>query len=688
MLDAGGCVEISAAEPAALQEKEPKAPATATVSVAGNPTVGKDAGMSLYPEPLPYGTWPSPITSDMLVQDAVRLGQIRTHRESVYWIEGRPQEMGRGVLVRWTPGRRPEDITPASYSARTKVHEYGGGDFLACADGVVFSNAIDQRLYWQEKVGTPVTLTDEGPWRYADAILDESRGRILCVVEEEVEGQPEPANYIGMVPFPGGGAPQRFLQGHDFYSNPALNRDGSHLAWLCWDHPNLPWDGTELWVADVDAAGAVSGATLVAGGTSESVFQPQWGPDGHLYFVSDRNGWWNLYRLRDGQVELVFERQAEMGMPQWVFGMSTYAFPTTDLVAVGVHDRGRWRLALVNLADGSVRDVSLPYSDIQAVHAIQGAVILCAASPTKPSSIVHVDVETGTDRVVRRSNRVQLDADLISLPQHVEFPTSDSGTAHGFYYRPTHSNAVGREGERPPLIVKCHGGPTACAQTALDLRVQYWTSRGFGFLDVNYRGSTGFGRAYRAPLDGQWGVIDVQDCVDAARFMVAQGVADKERLIVAGSSAGGYVTLCALTFHDVFKAGASYYGISDLEALLRDTHKFEARYFDRLVGEYPEQQVLYRERSPLHSADKVSCPVIFFQGSDDKVVPPNQAKTMVDALKKRSVPVAYVEFEGEGHGFRQADTIQRAIESELYFYGEVFGLDLPEVLEPVAISNL
>lgn len=643
--------------------------------------------MNLYPQALPFGTWPSPITSDLLVEDAVRLGQIRAQKDSVFWVEGRPQEKGRGVLVHWTPGRRPEDVTPNPYSVRTKAHEYGGGDFLACPDGLVFSHASDQRLYWQAKDRTPVALTDEGPWRYADAILDASRERILCVVEEEVEGKPEPDNYVGTVSFPGGGPPQRFLQGHDFYSNPVLKQDGSQLAWLCWDHPNLPWDSTELWIADMDVAGAISGARLVAGGTSESVFQPQWGPDGNLYFVSDRNGWWNLYRLRDGQVDVVFERQAEMGMPQWVFGMSTYAFPTLDRVAVGVHDRGRWRLALVSLLDGVVHDVSLPYSDIQAVHAIEGAVILCAASPTKPTSIVHVDVQTNTDRVVRRSHRVNLDADLISLPQHIEFPTSDSGMAHGFYYRPTHSNAVGREGERPPLIVKCHGGPTACAQTALDLRVQYWTSRGFGFLDVNYRGSTGFGRAYRAPLDGQWGVIDVQDCVDAARFMVAQGVADKERLIVAGSSAGGFVTLCALTCHDVFKAGTSYYGISDLEALLRDTHKFEARYFDRLVGEYPAQQALYRERSPIHSADQVSCPVIFFQGSEDKVVPPNQAKTMVEALRKRSVPVAYVEFEGEGHGFRQADTIQRAIESELYFYAEVFGLDLPDVLEPVTIEN-
>ena len=626
----------------------------------------------------PYGTWPSVITAEEIVRDAVRLGMVQADGDTVYWTEGRPADQGRTVLVRCGPDGRRHDVTPAGFSVRTRAHEYGGGDFRVHNGIVWFANDRDQRLYRQAPDDAPLPVTPEGDRRYADLVVDAPRDRLICVVEDGAGD-----NWLAAVPC-AGGPPVRLVSGNDFYANPVISPDGTTLAWLTWNHPNLPWDGTELWQAPFAADGTLEVPVRIAGGPAESVFQPQWSAEGTLHFVSDRSGWWNLYAWRDGRAECVLGGEREMGLPQWVFGMSTYALLGEGRAAVAVNEQGIWRLVVTEAA-GREERLRVPWTDIASLQALPGGLAFIAGSPRHPPCVVRYEFADGRDRILRRASDLALDPEWISLPQHVVFPTADGGPAHAFYYPPTHPDCVPPPGEAPPLIVETHGGPTAAASTTLDARTQFWTSRGFAVLDVNYRGSTGYGRAYRDKLVGAWGVADVEDCIAGARFLVEQGRADKDRLIITGGSAGGYTTLAALTFHDVFRAGASYYGISDLEALVRDTHKFESRYLDRLVGPYPEAIAVYRERSPIHHAAKLSCPVIFFQGSDDKVVPPNQASAMVEALRTRHAPVAFLLFAGEGHGFRQADNIRRALDSELYFYGRVFGFDPADPLDPVDI---
>lgn len=584
----------------------------------------------------------------------------------------------------------PEELTGVGYSVRTRAQEYGGGDFVVVGGEVIFSRDEDQRLYRVELGGEPAAVTPAGLWRYADGVWDAGRGRVICVVEDHGEVGEAPATWLAAIQLEeeGEARPAPLVRGNDFYASPSLSPEGGRLAWLTWNHPDMPWNGTELWVADLDEEGLPKSARRVAGGREESVFQPMWSAGGELYFVSDRTGWWNLYRERDGEIEGVLTGSFETGQPQWVFGMSTYAFVGPDTVVVAVNELGVWRLVRVDVRDGSVERLRLPYTDYSQVVGLGDAVVVCAGSPREASALVWYRPADGRTRVVRRSGAVALDADCVSHPQHIAFPTGGGAIAHGLYYPPTHPDWVGLADEKPPLIVKSHGGPTACASTALDLRIQFWTSRGFAVLQVNYRGSTGFGRLYRHALDGAWGLHDVEDCAAGARFLAEQGRVDKKRLIITGGSAGGYTTLAALAFKDTFRAGASYYGVGDLETLARDTHKFEARYLDRLVGPYPAARDTYRERSPLYAADRIRCPVIFFQGMQDKVVPPNQSEGMVQALAAGGVPVAYVTFHDEGHGFRQADSIRQAIGSELSFYAQVFDLDLPDDPEPVAIRNL
>ncbi len=643
--------------------------------------------MSIHPQPVPFGEWPSLVTSDWVVTDTVRLGQIRTDGDACYWLEGRPDERGRGVIVRWSSASGRVDVTPPGWNVRTRAQEYGGGDFAVSDGAVVFSRNEDQRLYLQREAGEePLALTPDMDARYADAVFDPGRRRVICVMEDR-RVAPEPENLLVAIDLLQPGAPKPLLQGHDFFSNPRLNADATRLAWLCWDHPRLPWDGTELWVGEVGPHGDLRHLRRIAGGEDESVFQPEWGPDGKLYFVSDRSGWWNLYRWDGDAVQAVCEDSVEMGLPQWVFGMATYAFPAPGKVAIAQQSAGVWRLVLVDLASGAVQRLAVPYSEIGAVHALPGSVVVAGGGPAEAMSIARYELESRRTQVLRKSSALHLDADAVALPQAIEFPTRDGETAHAFFYRPTHPECVGPPDTKPPLIVKCHGGPTAAAGTALDPRFQFWTSRGFAILDVNYRGSTGFGRAYRRKLDGQWGVLDVTDCIDGSQYLVEQAQVDEKRLLISGSSAGGFTVLSALSFHRHFVAGASYYGIGDLEALLRDTHKFEARYFDQLIGPYPARRDLYIERSPVNALDRLACPVIFFQGEDDRVVPPNQTEQMVAALAAKGVPVACRRFAGEGHGFRQADNIRAAIEGELQFYAAMLGLNLPEPLDDLEIIN-
>ncbi len=640
------------------------------------------------PQVAPCGSWKSPITSDLIVSEMIGLGQIAFDGEDVYWIEMRPAEGGRYVVVQRTPYGRMADVTPPPFNARTRVHEYGGGAFVVSDRTVYFSNFTDQRLYRQDPGAQPRPITPEADLRHADGVVDRRRGRMICVREDHTTAGREVVNALVSLDLTGAQEAQVLVSGNNFYSSPRLSPDGSHLAWLTWNHPNMPWDGTELWVGELKADGSLGRTERVAGGVGESIFQPEWSPDGVLYFVSDRTGWWNLYRWRDGRAEYLVEMEAEFGKPQWVFGMSTYAFESADRIVCAYVRQGTWHLASLDTTTRTLEPIEIPYSEIDGLRAGPGWAVFRAGSPTEPTSIVRLDLATGHLEVLRRSSGVAIDAGYLSIPQAIEFPTEHGLTAHAFFYPPQNRDYITPPGEQPPLLVMSHGGPTSAAPSTLNLMIQYWTSRGIAILDVNYGGSTGYGRAYRQRLEGQWGVVDVDDCVNGARYLVERGEVDGERLAIRGGSAGGYTTLCALTFREVFDAGASYFGLSDLEAFVRDTHKFESRYLDRLIGPYPERRDLYQERSPIHFTDHLSCPVIFFQGLEDKVVTPNQAELMVEALRRKGLPVAYAPFEGEQHGFRRAENIKRALDAELYFYSRVFGFALADSVERVPIENL
>ncbi|MBI3801879.1 MAG: S9 family peptidase [Deltaproteobacteria bacterium] len=635
----------------------------------------------------PYGSWKSPITSDLIVSATVGLGQIALDGEDIYWIELRPAEGGRSVVVRRTPDGRTRDMTPAPFNARTRVHEYGGGALVVSNGTLYFAHFADQRLYRQVGDAVPQPLTPAAAFRYADGVVDRHRDRIICVREDHTVPEREAVNTLVSIKLADGDS-EVLVSGSDFYSSPRLSPDGSRLAWLAWNHPNMPWDGTELWIGECKPDGSLGDCEHVAGGVNESIFQPEWSPDGILHFVSDRTGWWNLYRWHEGGVEPLCPMAAEFGRPQWVFDMSTYAFASSDRIICAYTEHGTWHLASLDPKTRNLQPIDLPYTDIWGLRVASGQAVFGAASATEPPAIVRLDLSMRQLEVLHRSNSLAIDADYVSVPQAIEFPTEHGLTAHALFYAPRNRDYTAPSGEHPPLLVKSHGGPTSAASPTLNLGIQYWTSRGIAVLDVNYGGSTGYGRAYRERLKGQWGVVDVDDCVNGARFLVERGEVDGKRLAITGGSAGGYTTLCALTFRDLFKAGASHYGISDLEALAKDTHKFESRYEESLVGPYPERRDLYRERSPIHFTDRLSCPLIVFQGLEDKVVPPNQAEMMVAALRMKGLPVAYVPFAGEQHGFRRAENIKRALDGELYFYSRVFGFTLAEPIEPVVIENL
>ena len=641
------------------------------------------------PTTAPYGSWKSPITADLIVSGSIGLGQVALDDEDIYWVEMRPSEGGRMVVVKRTPDGGIVDITPEPFSARTRVHEYGGGAFLVHQGTVYFSNFADQRLYRQDPGEEPQPITPEADMRYADGCFDASRNRIICVREDHTS-EGEPVNAIVAADAQGQADQQVLYQRSDFCSNPRLSPDGSTLAWLTWDHPNMPWDGTVLLVAQLDGQGQLGDAQAVAGGRAESIFQPEWSPDGVLHFVSDRSGWWNLWRWEDGQARQLTSRNAEFGKPQWVFGSGAYSFVSAGLIACSYVEDGTWKIAMLDIQSRNLVPVETPFSEMGEgeIQAGGGNIVFVAGAPTRPMSLVSLDLASGKWQELRKSHNLEIDPGYLSAAQPVEFPTEDGKTAHAFFYPPKNRDFQGPAGEKPPLLVKSHGGPTGAASTALDLGIQFWTSRGIGVLDVNYGGSTGYGREYRERLNDAWGIVDVDDCCNAALHLVDRGEADGDRLAIEGGSAGGYTTLAALTFKEVFKAGASHYGVSDLEALAKETHKFESRYLDGLVGPYPECRDLYLERSPINHTGRLSCPLILFQGLEDQIVLPIQAERMFEAVRAKGIPTAYIPFEGEQHGFRRAENIKRALEAELYFYSKVFGFELADPVEPVDIVNL
>ena len=645
----------------------------------------------------PFGAWPSPFGAELIAAGSVRLGQIKVVGESLYWSEGRAAEGGRNVVVERGADGRCTDRVPAPFDARTRVHEYGGLAFAAGADGeLFFSHDADQRLYRVGRGGTPEPVTAASGRRFADLAIDARRQRLIAVREDHatVAGhRSEAVNTVVAVDL-ASGTETVLASGHDFYSSPRLSPDGARLAWLTWDHPRMPWQGTELWLAELDAAGLPTRPRRVAGGERESIFQPEWSPAGELHFVSDRSGWWNLYGERAGAVRALQPMAAEFGQPQWLFGMSMYGFePGGDIVCC-FRRNGASALARID-GDDTFRALDTPFSVIGDLHVGAGFVAFVGASPTAAQAVVRIDLggasatlASDAVEVVRRSIEISVALEDIAVAEPIEFPSEDGAVAHAFFYPPMNGGWTGPATQKPPLLVLSHGGPTGATTAELRLGLQYWTSRGFAVVDVDYGGSSGYGRAYRERLDGQWGIVDVDDVVAAARFLVDRGDVDGDRVAIRGSSAGGFTTLAALTFRSFFKAGASHYGISNLESLARDTHKFESRYLDSLIGPWPERADLYRARSPIHFTAQLSSALILLQGSDDKAVPPDQAETMYRAVRDRGLPVAYLLFEGEQHGFRKAATIRRALEAELVFYGRVFGFAPAGTIEPVTIDNL
>jgi dipeptidyl aminopeptidase/acylaminoacyl peptidase len=633
----------------------------------------------------------------MVAQAGVRLSAPWIEDGVVWWLEGRAAEAGRVVLVACGRDGSLPDVVPADFNVRTSVHEYGGGAYCIQRGVAYCSNFDDQRLYRVEPDAAPVAITPDIPerrHRYADGRVT-SDGALWIGVREchaESDSAKDVVNELVAVPTDGSSEPRIVASGRDFYSNPRVSADGTRLCFLAWDLPWMPWDGCELHVADLASDGTASAIEHVAGADGEeSIWQPEWSPSGDLVFASDRSGWWNLERIRGGQRAPLHPVAAEFGYPAWVFGARSFAFLDDGRIVCGFERGGFTRFGVIDPESGELGELEIGLDSWRTpyVWTDRAEAVVIAGSPTVPTRIVRVDVETGDVATVRTSMETEVSATYVSVPASIEFPTEGGLTAHALYYPPTSPDFEAPEGEAPPLIVETHGGPTDSANPTYSLGVQFWTSRGFALVDVDYGGSTGYGRAYRERLNGQWGVVDLQDCVNAARFLVERGDADPNRLLITGGSAGGYTTICALTFTDVFAAGATYFGIADLEQFGGgETHKFELQYEHTLVGPYPERADLYKARSPIHFTDRISTPMLVLQGTDDRVVPPSQAELIVGALRERGVPHAYLLYEGEGHGFRKAENIVGSLEAELSFYAQVLGFEPAGAIPRLQIENL
>jgi dipeptidyl aminopeptidase/acylaminoacyl peptidase len=639
----------------------------------------------------PYGAWESPITAHSLTANRIELSDLRAVDGRLYWTESNPSQGGRLSLVTEDGRGGVRPLTPAAMNVRTRVHEYGGAPFIVVGGRAFFSNFVDQRLYVQdfgadEAAVAPRALTPEG-YRYADCIALEGDGGLICVRQDHTN----PANVKNcLVRLSGaeGDAGRVLFEASDFVAYPRVSPNGRRLAFMAWNHPNMPWDTTALLIGDL-AEGGLSNITEVAGGRDESVMEPRWAPGGELYFVSDRTDYWNLYALQGGAPRNLAPRNAEFASPLWSLGQANYAVMDDHRLLARFHDAGRDHLILIDAATGTTKDLRLPFiglRSIQRVDADHAAMI--ASSADALAAIILVDVNAGDFRTVRNAGDAGLSGNLASRAEPISFATTGGRTAHANFYPPRNPRFRAPEGSKPPLLVLVHGGPTSQASSSFSPMIQFWTTRGFAVADVDYGGSSGYGRSYRKRLNGAWGVVDVQDVVAAAEYLSQIGKVDPDHTAIRGGSAGGYTVLGALSQTTVFKAGADYYGISDMTALARDTHKFESRYLDTLIGPLPAAKATYDARSPLNHLDGFSAPLIVFQGAEDPIVPPNQSRMIVEALRERGAPVAYMQFAGEGHGLRKTDSIIASLNAELSFYGRVFGFTPAGELPPIEIDNL
>jgi dipeptidyl aminopeptidase/acylaminoacyl peptidase len=668
-----------------------KATKVTSMSIVGLLACGTVGGHDAPPPPVaPYGSWSSPLSAEALSGGRVSFDDLRSVNGRLYWTETEPAAGGIAGLFSLDRDAAASSVTPAGTNVRTRVHEYGGAPYVVVGDTVYYSEFTDQRLYALKAGGSAVPLTPPG-YRYADCIAlpasGTSVGSLICVRQDHTDPA-QVRNALVRLPLPGGGAGEVLYADSDFVAYPRLSPDGQRLAFISWNHPNMPWDATELKVAKLD--GQRMGAPVkVAGGPAESVLEPQWDTDGTLYFISDRSGYWNLYAQRSTGVQAVWPRAAEFANPLWSLGQANYALLGDGHAVLRFGEKGFDRLAVVDLRHGSARMLDLPYVDYGHLTRIDaGHVAVIASSVDAPPTIVRIEVKSGSVTTLHRAGPALLAPSAVSIAVPIDFPSAHGRMAHAFYYPPRNPAFQAPPGTLPPLLTLVHGGPTGQASAAYASRIQFWTSRGFAVVDVNYGGSSGYGRAYRQELNGNWGIVDVEDVIAAARYLGATGRADPARTVISGGSAGGYTVLAALSTSDVFRAGADYYGISDMTAIARDTHKFESRYLDSLIGPLPQAQSVYDSRSPLNHLDGFKVPLIVFQGADDPVVPPNQSALIVEALRARAVPVAYLLYPGESHGFRKSENIIRSLQSELSFYGQIFGFTPADQLPPLTIEHL
>jgi len=637
--------------------------------------------------PAPYGTWPSAISSELIISDSITIDETRLTENSLYYIERRPQEAGRCVIVEVTDGVA-QDILPVPFSARSRVHEYGGGSYCIGGELIFFINDNDQEIYavYNRQISR---ITQSENTRFADISYDRTRHRLIAICESHDQSNNNSVNNrvvtntIVSIDVSTGKI-TTLQHGGDFYASPRLNASATQLCWQIWNHPNMPWDGNQLWLADIDNSGQLINKKHIAGSEDVSVFQPQWSPDNVLYFIADDTGWWHICRYQCDKISDTIERltdgEKEFGLPQWVFAQSTYAFISSELIICCYRTDGQSTLATLTLTgQPSLTTLTTDWQEFNSITACDERLCFIAASSQVFPQLVLAAIDgknpcSISHTIIKTSSQLPVSPAYYAKAQSLSFNNRYRQTVYANYYPPTNPDYRAVGDARPPLIVICHGGPTAQSSIALDPKKQFWTSRGFALLDVDYSGSTGYGRDYRLRLNNKWGELDVEDCCDAALYAVSNGLADQHRLIIRGSSAGGFTVLCALTFAQVFSAGASYYGISDLTSLVSDTHKFESHYTDRLIGPYPASMALYQQRSPINHSERLNCPVIFFQGIEDRVVPKEQAEKMFAALSKKGLPVAAQYFAGEQHGFRKAETIIMSLENELSFYRLIFNL--------------